>query len=208
MKIRRTANAGVLLKLDGVEILLDGVCREVKPYSATPPEEKAQLEANWPQIVAFTHHHMDHYDPDFAAQYQKQTSGVVLEPNATSPACVGNVKITPVASRHLGAAGKFTSHVSFVIEGSRCVWFMGDSAPLQWRKRNDLPKPDVIIAPYAYANTQPSWALTKSLGAQYVVLLHLPESEPDEAKLFDSVKAATNLPRELIIPEIGQIIEI
>ena len=206
MKIRRTANAGVLLKLDGVEILLDGVCREVKPYSATPPEEKAQLEANWPQIVAFTHHHMDHYDPDFAAQYQKQTSGVVLEPNATSPACVGNVKITPVASRHLGAAGKFTSHVSFVIEGSRCVWFMGDSAPSQWRNRIDMPKPDVIIAPYAYANTHASWEMTKSLGARHVVLLHLPKRELDEVNLFTAVETVTNLPEELIIPELGETI--
>ena len=208
MEIRRTANAGVLLKLDGVEILLDGVCREVKPYSATPPEEIAQLEAKWPDVVAFTHHHMDHYDPDFAAQYQKQTNGVVLEPKNTNPVCVDDVTLTPVSSRHLGAAGKFTSHVSFVIEGSRCVWFMGDSAPLQWRKRNDLPKPDVIIAPYAYANTQASWELTKSLGAQYVILIHLPERELDEVNLFNSVKAATNLPKELIIPEIGETIKI
>ena len=43
MELRRTANAGVLLKLDDVEILLDGVCQEVKPYLATPPAEKEKL---------------------------------------------------------------------------------------------------------------------------------------------------------------------
>ena len=51
MKIRRTANAGVLLKLDGVTILMDGVCREVKPYPATPPEVKEELRASMPDAV-------------------------------------------------------------------------------------------------------------------------------------------------------------
>ena len=37
MEIRRTANAGVLLKLDGVRILLDGLCDRVEGYLPTPP---------------------------------------------------------------------------------------------------------------------------------------------------------------------------
>ena len=205
MQIRRTANAGVLLKLDGVEILLDGVCREVKPYSATPPEEIIRLEANLPQVVAFTHNHKDHYDPVFAAKYQKQTDGIVLTADTNpSPICVNNVKITPVPSRHLGAAGTTTSHVSYVVEGSKCVWFMGDAAPLQWRNREDLPKPDVIIAPYAYANTPASWQLTKSIGAQFIILLHLPERNLDEAGLYDSVIQTTCNSEELIILDMGE----
>ena len=51
MEIRRTANAGVLLKLDGVSILMDGVCREVKPYPATPPEERALLSSCYPDVM-------------------------------------------------------------------------------------------------------------------------------------------------------------
>ena len=43
MELVRTANAGILLKLDGKTILLDGVCREVKPYPATPPKLREQL---------------------------------------------------------------------------------------------------------------------------------------------------------------------
>ena len=205
MQIRRTANAGVLLKLDGVEILLDGVCREVKPYSATPPEEIIRLEANLPQVVAFTHNHKDHYDPVFAAKYQKQTDGIVLTADTNpSPICVNNVKITPVPSRHLGAAGKTTSHVSYVVEGSKCVWFMGDAAPLQWRNRGDLPKPDVIIAPYAYANTPASWQLTKSIGAQFIILLHLPERKLDDAGLYDSVMQITCNSKQLVILDMGE----
>lgn len=214
MEIRRTANAGVLLKLDGVEILLDGVCREVKPYSATPPEEKALLEGKWPDIIAFTHNHIDHYDPVYAAKYQEQTNGVVLGPQGLEGVSVtdcavrvGNVIITPIPSRHIGAAGKNTPHVSFIIEGSKTVWFMGDCAPLQW-KYTDIIKPDVMIAPYAYANTMASWQMVQAFEPQAVVLLHLPKRELDTVGLYDAVASVTNLPKELIIPDMGQVINI
>ena len=198
MEIRRTANAGVLLKLDGVTILMDGVCREVKPYPVTPPEESEALRHCWPDVVAFTHAHKDHYDPGFAAQYQMQTSGVILGPEdlpgckaTLQPQTVGAVTVTPVASRHIGAAGKTTSHMSFVVCGSRIVWFLGDSSPMQWKNRTDLPKPDVLIVPYAYCNTTSSWALTKSLGAETIILLHMPEREDDTIGLWPAVESVT-----------------
>jgi L-ascorbate metabolism protein UlaG (beta-lactamase superfamily) len=195
MKITRTANAGVLLELDGVSILMDGVCREVKPYPATPPEVKRTLMEHFPDVVAFTHAHKDHYDPAFAALYQKQTSGVILGP-ATLPGCkatmedtvVKGVYILPVSSRHIGLAGKDVEHASFIVQGSRCVWFLGDAAPMQWRGK-DLPKPDVLIVPYAYANTPSGWSLTRSLGADHVVLLHMPKREEDTIGLWDAVNA-------------------
>jgi L-ascorbate metabolism protein UlaG (beta-lactamase superfamily) len=195
MKIRRTANAGVLLELDGVSILMDGVCREVKPYPATPPEERDALQRSFPDVIAFTHAHKDHYDPAFAALYQKQTSGVILGP-ATLPGCkatmedtvVKGVYILPVSSRHIGLAGKDVEHASFIVQGSRCVWFLGDAAPMQWRGK-DLPKPDVLIVPYAYANTPSGWSLTRSLGADHVVLLHMPKREEDTIGLWDAVNA-------------------
>ena len=57
MKITRTANAGVLLELDGIKMLLDGVCREVTPYPATPDAIKTELSNNYPDLVAVTHCH-------------------------------------------------------------------------------------------------------------------------------------------------------
>ena len=45
MQIRRTANAGVLLTLDNVSILLDGVCRVYSPYLAPPPAVLEELAA-------------------------------------------------------------------------------------------------------------------------------------------------------------------
>lgn len=189
MKLTRTANAGILLELDGVTILMDGVCREVKPYPATPPEIKAQLAENIPDVVAFTHAHKDHYDPGFAA-FVLQKNGVILGPvdchGTMEPLTVGTVRITPVSSRHIGAAGKTTPHASFVIEGSCCVWFTGDAAPTQWRQKN-VSKPDVIIAPYAYCNTPTAWAATKALGAKHIVLVHMPAPDDDSLGLWKAV---------------------
>ena len=99
---------------------------------------------------------------------------------------VNGVYILPVPSRHIGLAGKDVEHASFIIQGSRCVWFLGDAAPGQWRGKN-LPKPDVLVVPYAYANTPSGWAMTKALGADHVILLHMPEREADTIGLWDAV---------------------
>lgn len=206
MELTRTANAGVLLKLDGVTILMDGVCREVKPYPATPPEIKARLTENIPDVVAFTHAHKDHYDPGFAAQVL-QKNGVIFGPadchGTMEQATVGNVRITPLFGRHIGAAGKTTLHASFILEGSKCIWFTGDAAPSQWRGRN-LPKPDVLIVPYAYCNTSAAWAATQALGAETVVVLHMPEKENDTIGLWDAVEQTVGQSDVLVIPVMGQ----
>lgn len=213
MELRRTANAGVLLKLDGVAILLDGVCREVKPYPATPLEERQLLTQHFPDVVAFTHGHKDHFDPVYAAQFREQTNGVFLGPEGLSgvqtsakPISVEGVKITPVPSRHIGIAGKTTPHVSYIIEGSSCIWFLGDASPSQWQNKENLPKPDVLLAPYAYATTESAWKATKALSADKIILLHLPERKLDVAGLWNAVEKTAGLSTFAGIPEIGETI--
>ena len=214
MELTRTANAGVLLRLDGVSVLLDGVCREIKPYPATPPEIKAQLLEKLPDAVAFTHNHADHYDPAFASAYQGKTGRVIFGPQlpgcrtTAEPGRAGDVQIIPIPSRHIGAAGKDTLHMSFVVKGSRCIWFLGDAAPSCWRNKADLPKPDVLIVPYAYATTPASWALTQSLGAKEIVLLHLPSRDLDDIGLWNAVESTVNGKNPLHIPPLGDTITI
>lgn len=195
MELRRTANAGVLLKLDGVSILLDGVCREVKPYLATPSEEREKLTGQWPQVVCFSHAHKDHYDPAYAAAFQASASGVLLGPESLpgckpsmKPAKVGGVTVTPVATRHIGAAGKTTEHVSFLIEGSKTVWFMADASPMQFRQSGLDPRPDVLIVPYAYCLTREAWELTQTWDPGCLVLLHMPDQNDDPIGLWCEVK--------------------
>ena len=84
---------------------------------------------------------------------------------------------------------------------------MGDAAPLQWKDRSDLPKADVLIAPFAYANTKTAWELSCSL-AEKVVLLHLPQLGNDPYGLWQSVNNTAAGASNLYIPQIGETIEI
>lgn len=211
MEIKRTANAGVLLRLDGKRILMDGVCREVKPYLATPFRVREALLRDLPDALLFTHSHADHYDAAFVSEYLQKTAGPVLGPAdipfcSTEACCVGDVRITPVPSRHIGKTEPM-GHMSFVLEGSRCVWFLGDASPLLWKGRTDLPRPDVLIAPYAYGMGS-GWEIAKSLSAHDVVLLHLPERNADPYGLWAGVEAAAGQERKnrVHIPEIDSAV--
>ena len=216
MEILRTANAGVLLKLDDTTILLDGVCREVKPYLATPLHRREALRKNWPDAVAFTHMHKDHYDPDYAAEFSKCTGGVIFGPaqlgrvaTTRETARIGNITVKPVKSRHIGAAGKETEHYSYILQGSKCVFFTGDASPSQWSAA-DLPEIDVLIAPYAYAITQAGWRAAKALCDRTIILVHMPEKDCDPDGLWDLVLGVAGMPDNatFLIPALEEYIEI
>ena len=207
MEIQRTSNAGVLLKLDGVSILLDGLCDRVEGYLPTPPAIADQLLRTPPDVLAFTHCHADHCSEALLLPYRKQNLRPILGPESLymERVRVGGVTIMPVESRHLGKVEPGLRHVSYIIEGSQCVWFVGDAAPVQWKNRSDLPRPDVLIAPYAYGNTKAAWELSCSL-TDRMVLLHLPPREADPYGLWcaveQTVEKGVDVP--VWIPEIGE----
>ena len=207
MEIQRTANAGVLLKMDGVSILLDGLCDRVEGYLPTPPAIADRLLVNPPDLLAFTHCHADHCSEALLLPYRKQNLRPILGPESLymGRVRVGEVTIMPVESRHLGKVEPGLQHVSYIIEGSQCVWFVGDAAPIQWKNRNDLPHPDVLIAPYAYGNTKAAWELSCSL-TDRMVLLHLPPRKADPYGLWNTVEQTVGNGKDssVWIPEIGE----
>jgi len=211
MEIQRTANAGVLLKMDGVKILLDGFCSTVGPYMATPDAISKSLLADPPDMLAFTHAHEDHFDPALVSQYRKQTLRPVLGPEnlphgtTSRGVAVGGVSIQPVKSRHIGKEYSETPHVSYVIRGSKTVWFFGDAAPSQWQGLEE--RADVAIVPFAYALSEFAWKLTCAF-ADTVVLIHMPLKENDPADLCPQVERITGgtQPVKLYIPAIGETV--
>ena len=211
MEIQRTANAGVLLKMDGVKVLLDGFCGSVGPYLATPDGISKQLLADPPDLLAFTHAHEDHFDAALVSQYRKQTLRPVLGPEnlpygtTLRGVALGGVSIQPVKSRHIGKEYFHVPHVSYVIRGSKTVWFLGDAVPSQWHAIQE--RADVIIAPFAYALSESAWNMTSRLG-DTVVLVHMPLREHDPAGLWPQVERITDGVdgKRLLTPEIGQVI--
>lgn len=69
------ANAGVLLNLQGKKILIDGLCREgFDLYPPTPDKIVEDILSGLPpydgiDLMLFTHHHGDHFDPELVAAY-------------------------------------------------------------------------------------------------------------------------------------------
>lgn len=216
MEIRRTANAGVLLKLDDVEILLDGVCREVKPYLATPPAEKEKLSSDWPDVVAFTHCHEDHCDPSYANDYSRATGKPVYGTSQISgmvrtdeTVAVGEVRLIAVPTRHMGHYGKTTEHCSYVVQGSKTVWFLGDASPSELKHFSDLPKPDVLMVPYPYVSTPLAIKLLEGLLPCKIVLLHLPLRGNDPDGVWQSAAPGLEyLKAYLYMPEMGETLNI
>ena len=206
MEIQRTCNAGVRLTLDGVSILLDGLCEGLEGYLPTPPVLVQTLLDNPPDLLIFTHSHPDHLSDALLLPYKTQKRRPILGP-ASLPAGkirVGEVTVSAVETRHLGKTEPGLQHYSFVFEGSKCIWFMGDASPMQLKKLASFPKPDVLVVPYAYANTASAWMLTKQVCSELVVVLHLPEIERDSCGLWQQVKDTTQGDPAVWIPQIGE----
>ncbi len=210
MEIRRTANAGVLLNLDGVSILLDGVCREVGAYLATPPALLKELLDSPPDKVLFTHTHADHYCQDFARRYADKTGLKIALPAGerwTDPA--GTVQITALPTRHMGRGGLTDAHQSFVIQGSRCVWFLGDASPTELKKLDGFPRPDVLTVPYPYISTPSALRLVENLLPCNIILLHLPRQEHDPEGIWQAMAPGmAALASHLRVLSVGQTVKL
>ncbi len=210
MEIQRTANAGVLLRLDGVSILLDGLCDRVEGYLPTPAHMVQQLLTSPPDLLAFTHNHPDHCSAALLLPYTQDKRRPIFG-SASLPVeqmRVGEVTVTAVETRHLGKTEPGLGHQSFVIEGSKRVWFMGDASPSSLKKLEGFPKPDVLIAPYAYANTPSAWAQTMAVKPEIVVIVHLPERQMDVYCLRQQVEETAGTFPGLWLPEIGEILTV
>ena len=115
---------------------------------------------------------------------------------------MGQVRVTPISTRHIGKAGQTVPHVSYLIEGSKRILFAGDAAPGQLAGIHA----DVLIAPYAYAVTAAGWKAAAQL-AEQLILLHLPDPEQDPHGLWQAVQAVTQTPGpKLYIPGVGQTV--
>ncbi len=202
MTITRTANAGVLLEMDDVSVLLDGICGEVPPYPATPQAIRERLYDTLPQAVAFTHTHIDHYDQHFAQHFMNTTGKEIVSPAGCREMQVENVRIQSLDTRHMGRND--VEHISLVLTGSKCVWFMGDASPTAFKQMETFPKPDVLMVPFAYLNSKSSVETTKRMGAKWIVALHMPDVSNDVYQIRETVQNCIANEPHIRILEIGE----
>ena len=199
MQLQRVSNAGVLLTLDGVLLLLDGVCQGYSLYLAPPPVMIKELENRPPDMLAYTHSHPDHFEPGFAAQFYEKTYCTVLGPAGVAEllpdvpveqgsAMIGSVRVTPIPSRHLGAEWRNYPHVSYLIEGSKRIFYVGDAAPLCWKEGVTRLQPDVLIVPYPYVTTRFGWQTAMQFAPESVVVVHTPARDNDPEGIWQMME--------------------
>ncbi|MBO7217587.1 MAG: MBL fold metallo-hydrolase [Clostridia bacterium] len=203
MEIRLTANAGVLIKIDGLSILLDGVCETTENYLGTPDDIRGELETNFPDAVGITHRHSDHYDDRYATIYKNTTLRPILG-SECSRFEVGKVKFSAVSTRHLGKSNE--EHYSFIIEGSRRIFFMGDASPSELKKLLEFGVPDIIIVPFAYLNTDAALKMTKTANAKDIILVHMPDRNRDPYQIWEAVETTIKYEKILYFTKIGDTI--
>ena len=216
MEIRRTANAGVLLTLDDVKILLDGVSREVKPYPATPPDIAKELISCPPDVALFTHNHEDHFEPDYCGKIERPVYATQQTANELpgiiqmeKVAVIGKVRVNAVPTRHMGHYGKTTEHQSYVVEGSQVVWFLGDASPTELRKLASFPKPDVLLIPYPYISTPAALKMVEEYLPCKIVLLHMPLQTDDPEGIWQGASAGIeHLKTYLYVPQMGETLKL
>lgn len=207
MKITRTSNAGVLVELDGLSILLDGVCEGLYPYLPTPESIKIKLVEHLPDVVAFTHTHKDHYDDNFVKLYENEKLRSVFGPELSLIESVSDaITLQVVPTRHIG---KFNiQHASFVLSGSKTILFTGDASPLVWKNIELINSPDVLIVPYAYALSDAAFRITKSFEAKKIIVVHMPDKNDDPQKLWSTVNEIVGNDSSFVFLEIGESIDI
>ncbi len=200
----RTANAGIRLSMDGLDILLDGVCHALFPYLGTSYGIRESLLAAPPHAVAFTHEHPDHYDEAYAQLYKEKMRESFYGPSPISDKELGNgVRLFAVPTRHIGRTD--IPHVSYCLTGSVCVWFMGDASPLELSKMSGLPRPDVLVAPFAYAITPLAIRKALETGARELVILHMPSREEDRDGVWQLLlEVPGEYGAHLSVPEPGE----
>ena len=204
MKIMRTANAGVLIELDGKRILIDGMAKTLEAYEGTPLYILSELYNSPPDITLFTHKHPDHFDREYADFAVSES--LYLDDESQDTINLDDIWIRAVKTGHIGA--RDVSHVSFVIKGSKTLFFMGDASPSYLKQMEAFGVPDVLFVPFAYGLTPSAWRNTKNTGAKAIVLLHLPKEELDEQGICKSVYENIKDDPYLNLLEIGETIEI
>jgi len=165
----------------------------------------------------YTHSHPDHFEPGFATRFYEKTRRPVLGtagvaellpevPVEQGSVMIKDVRVTPVPSRHLGVEWRQHPHVSYLVEGSKRVFIVGDAVPLCWKEGISSLRPDVLVAPYPYITTAVGRQTVLRFAPQSVMLVHMPAKDRDPDGIWPMTERALKEFKEITvqIPELGE----
>ncbi|KUG02700.1 membrane protein [hydrocarbon metagenome] len=105
-RVSYVSNAGVLLTFDNKKVLIDGFCNSVVPIFKNPPAEiTTQITSGISpdkdiDIILFTHHHSDHFDPQSTVNFLNQNPNTVVIANHKALLAISRLQ-SAMANSHL-----------------------------------------------------------------------------------------------------------
>lgn len=164
-KVTYVANAGVLLEAGSSKIMIDGLCNtDIPIYKNTPEALRNQIVRGIPpfdkiDLLLFTHHHADHFDPESTCEYLKYNSDTVVIstakaisdlkeagfssdderlvgidslPGEITEININGISVKAIATRHDGRDYDDVLNLAFLVEtGGRRFLHVGDAKPLK-----------------------------------------------------------------------------
>jgi L-ascorbate metabolism protein UlaG (beta-lactamase superfamily) len=208
LALRYVANAGVLVTLGDVRVLIDAPIREgIPPYATSDAAERDRLERARPpydrvDAILITHWHEDHFNAEAVAAHLSLNGRATL---ISSPEVVARVR---AAAPHLPAArlqgvlpapGASTllrvgglpvrvlriRHVGFLIGEREAVLHTGDADPAadNFALLRALPPVDLALVPFWFMQSASNRQFVRdSIAPRRVVALHLPPDDADDVQ--------------------------
>lgn len=164
-KVTYVANAGVLLEAGCSKIMIDGLCNtDIPIYKNTPEAIRKQIVHGIPpfdkiDILLFTHHHADHFDPESTCEYLKHNADTVLIstdkaisdlkkagfssggkrliginslPGEITALNINGISVKAIATRHDGRDYDDVLNLAFLVEADgRKFLHVGDAKPVK-----------------------------------------------------------------------------
>lgn len=243
-KITYIANAGVMIDLQGKKILIDGLCNPKLPiYKNTPDDIKKRIiqgrsPFNNIDVILFTHHHTDHFDPISTAEFIKynpntpvvSTKEVIsriknieestlleLDPalGSTEKISVQGIKISAIPMLHEGKEYINVKNLAYQIEveGTR-ILHVGDAKSVKENFDCLDNEIDILIAPFPFVGLPSArQVIEKYINPKKIAAVHLPYQELDSFGWIEGTKkslgrVSDNFVETVFFEEIGDNLEI
>lgn len=210
-----TASAGLLLSDGKNKLLIDGMCKTKVPYYRSTPDELAKVIItgkgiyNNIDVIMYTHHHDDHFSLDLTNAFIERHKETQCINSATdsklATVSIGEVKVTPIKTIHMGKEYTNTEHYSYHIQLEGCnVFFTGDADLVHSNFTHPLimnQDVDLLIAPFPFvAKGNGRKLVTDIIGAKNIAVMHLPDEKNDPFEWVKSTMKAYKRIKDRFIP--------
>lgn len=215
--IYHDVNSSIYLESEGYGILIDGLWSRRRIEGYTPYDDRIHDPfvkfSHVPAACLFTHHHPDHLSYEVVNEKIERYQGICwieAGKEERNEYRIGPFRITGMNLRHSGyekSEDNQIPHSIFLIEREgRSYLFTGDAEidiQAAEKIREQLGSPTVLFVNPLQLAKDEKRAAVGMIGAERIVIIHLPEKEDDSSSMWKIAEMATRFEIKGVYPEIA-----